>query len=176
MPRPSKEQVLAEIRTCALELFVTTGYEGTTLNEIATSVGYSKSALLYYFESKDALLAEALLEPLGRLQDFVADVQEQSREQRMARLIELVLEHKHEAYLLLHHGQHLNQLEPVLRLSACAEQVLGLFLPVDSSLEQQVAARMALAGVCETATALPDVPNAELGPALLAAALRSLNL
>lgn len=176
MPRPSKQEVLAEIRTCALELFVSNGYEATTLNEIAAAVGYSKSALLYHFSSKDALLAEALLEPLARLQDFIAAAQEHSRSERMAGLVDLVLHHKHESYLLLHHGERLNQLEPVIRLSACADQVLGLFVGVSSPLAEQVAARVALAGVCETAMTLPEIPSAQLGPELLKTALRTINV
>ncbi len=175
MPRPSKHEVLAEVRACALRLFVTNGYEATTLNEIAAAVGYSKSALLYHFSSKDGLLAEALLEPLARLQDYIASAQQQSRTQRMAGLVDLVLYHKQEAYLLLHHGQRLNQLEPDIRLSECTDQVLALLLGVGASLEEQVAARVALAGVCETAIALPEVPNAQLGPALLSAALRTIS-
>ncbi|MDQ2722914.1 MAG: TetR/AcrR family transcriptional regulator [Actinomycetota bacterium] len=174
MPRTSKHEVLAEIRACALQLFVTNGYEATTLNEIAAAVGYSKSALLYHFSSKDALLAEALLEPLARLQDFIAVAQQQPRADRMAGLVDLVLHHKHEAYLLLHHGQRLDQAEPMIRLAACADQVLALFLAAGSPLQEQVAARVALAGVCETAMALPEVPNDQLGPALLATALRTI--
>lgn len=176
MPRQSKEQILAEIRSSALDVFVRNGYEATTLNEVASAVGYSKSALLYHFGSKDALLAEALLEPLGRLQDYIAAAQALDRQQRMAGLVDLVLEHKHEAYLLLHHGQRLNQLEPVIRLSQCSDQVLGLFLGVDPSLVDQVAARVALAGVCEAAMAMPEVPNDQLAPALLSAAVRTLAL
>lgn len=176
MPRQRKEDVLAEIRVSALDVFIANGYEATTLNEVAAAVGYAKSTLLYHFGSKDALLAEALLGPLGRLQDYIAGAQQLDRAQRMAGLIDLVLEHKPEAYLLLHHGQRLNQLEPVIRLSQCAEQVLALFLPVDPSLAEQTAARVALSGVAETAMALPDVPNDQLRPALLAAALRTLGL
>lgn len=94
----------------------------------------------------------------------------------MGGLVDLVLHHRHEAYLLMHHGQRLSLVEPDIRLAECADRVLALFLSVGASLEEQVAARVALAGVCETAMALPEVPNEQLGPALLSAALRTITV
>ena len=40
----------------SLELFTTQGYEKTSLREIAERLGFSKAAIYYHFESKEAIL------------------------------------------------------------------------------------------------------------------------
>src|SRR5580692_10078138 len=40
----------------SLELFTTQGYDKTSLREIAEQLGYSKAAIYYHFESKEAIL------------------------------------------------------------------------------------------------------------------------
>jgi AcrR family transcriptional regulator len=60
----------------ALSLFTDHGFVGTSLQQIADSVGLTKAALYYHFPSKDDLL-EALVKPavddLERLLDAYAD-------------------------------------------------------------------------------------------------------
>jgi len=53
----------ATIRTVALGLFSTRGYEQTSLREIAERVGLTKASLYYHYPSKQALLLD-LLRPL----------------------------------------------------------------------------------------------------------------
>src|SRR5579863_1262166 len=52
----------ARILDAALELFSEHGFDGTTLQQIADRLGFTKAALYYHFRSKDDLL-EALLAP-----------------------------------------------------------------------------------------------------------------
>ena len=40
----------------SLDLFTTQGYDKTSLREIAEQLGYSKAAIYYHFESKEAIL------------------------------------------------------------------------------------------------------------------------
>src|ERR1700679_1257483 len=40
----------------SLELFTTQGYDKTSLREIAEHLGFSKAAIYYHFESKEAIL------------------------------------------------------------------------------------------------------------------------
>lgn len=61
----------------AAELFVDQGYENTSLREIADRLGFTKAALYYHFPSKEQIL-QALLEPLGELQEEVARDLEQA--------------------------------------------------------------------------------------------------
>jgi AcrR family transcriptional regulator len=52
----------ARILDAALELFSEHGFDGTTLQEIADRLGFTKAALYYHFRSKDDLL-QALIAP-----------------------------------------------------------------------------------------------------------------
>lgn len=169
--RQTREEVLGEIRARTLELVATQGYEATTLQEIAASVGYSKSALLYHFASKEALVARALVDPLQRMQKYLAEAEHTSRTQQATDLVRLIVSHRYEVFLVLRHGERLHQLEPALRLDEYTDRVRALFCGPEAGLAEEVAVRVAITGVIETAMALLAVPDDELGPALLAAAL-----
>ena len=62
MAGDTRERILA----VASELFVTQGYEGTSLREIADRLGFTKAALYYHFQSKEEILV-ALVEPAEEL-------------------------------------------------------------------------------------------------------------
>lgn len=62
----------AKIVDDAMALFAREGYGDTSLLDIATRVGVSKSALYHHFPSKDALLQEVLHERDRRIDDVVA--------------------------------------------------------------------------------------------------------
>ncbi|MEV5527644.1 TetR/AcrR family transcriptional regulator [Streptomyces prunicolor] len=52
--------VRGELVAVALELFLSQGFEGTTVEQIATSAGLSRRSFHRYFASKDDVLAQAL--------------------------------------------------------------------------------------------------------------------
>jgi AcrR family transcriptional regulator len=61
MPRPparpaGEKSTREQILDVALDLFVSQGFETTSLREIAEQMGFSKAALYYHFNSKDDLL------------------------------------------------------------------------------------------------------------------------
>jgi AcrR family transcriptional regulator len=96
MPRPRLDHVRkAQILTAAAEVLSERGYANTRVVDIATAAGTSPAAILYWFEGKDGLLAEALK---LREQEFhdrytVKAEHKQSASQRLRVLVEAMLRH-----------------------------------------------------------------------------------
>lgn len=63
------------ILDAALELFSEHGFDGTTLQQIADRLGFTKAALYYHFRSKDDLL-QALIAPAAVGLDALLDTYE----------------------------------------------------------------------------------------------------
>ena len=79
MPRPAytadeREEIEAQIRAVALQLFGTDGYRGVSLRAIAKEMGWSAPALYRYYDNKDALLAALRADGFNELQQILADV------------------------------------------------------------------------------------------------------
>lgn len=64
-PQARKSDTRERIQQTALGLFVSRGYEKTSLREIAEELGVTKAALYYHFKTKEDILG-ALSEQLGR--------------------------------------------------------------------------------------------------------------
>jgi AcrR family transcriptional regulator len=60
----TRDRILAS----AQERFISQGFDGTSLREIADDLGFTKAALYYHFQTKEEIL-EALLEPAHELID-----------------------------------------------------------------------------------------------------------
>ena len=58
----SKKRKRKEICRIATKLFVVKGFEKTTIRDIAKAGNMNSSALYYYFEDKEAILYEILME------------------------------------------------------------------------------------------------------------------
>jgi AcrR family transcriptional regulator len=65
--RRRKEARPAEIVDAALSLFVERGFAATRLDDVAERAGVSKGTVYLYFDSKEALLAEAVGRNIGPL-------------------------------------------------------------------------------------------------------------
>jgi TetR/AcrR family transcriptional regulator len=72
MPRTGGEERRSTIVEEAIRQFGREGYQGASLDQIATAVGVRKQTLLYYFNSKDALLEACLTAAAERLASDIA--------------------------------------------------------------------------------------------------------
>ena len=72
MPRTGGEERRSTIVEEAIRQFGREGYQGASLDQIATAVGVRKQTLLYYFNSKDALLEACLAAAAARLASDIA--------------------------------------------------------------------------------------------------------
>ncbi len=163
--------MLADIRGAALALFVDQGYEATTLAQIAAAVGYSKSALLYHFESKEALLLATLEAPLARLHHYL-ETDALLEADRLPGFVDLVLLHRDEAALLFQQGAKMKQ---VATLESTIDGALEALVGSDASLERRVAVHVVMGGILAAATDLRDVEPAALRPLLIAVGTRLLS-
>ncbi|MBT2384043.1 TetR/AcrR family transcriptional regulator [Streptomyces sp. ISL-11] len=76
-PQARRSDTRERIQKTALDLFVSRGYEKTTLREIAGELGVTKAALYYHFKTKEDILG-AISEDLGRpVDELIAWAKEQ---------------------------------------------------------------------------------------------------
>lgn len=62
MHRRSPDAIRAEVRAAALTQFLESGYEASTLDDIARRIGMTRQGVLYHYASKEVLL-QSLLNP-----------------------------------------------------------------------------------------------------------------
>lgn len=65
----AKNESKEKIMEAALSLFERYGYEKTTIEEIARSIGKAKTAVYYYYDGKQDILREAVRRELGSVRD-----------------------------------------------------------------------------------------------------------
>jgi len=101
----------APLLQSALRQFAAVGFEGASLQRIATDAGLSKSSVLYHFASKEALL-DAALRPavedlagvVGHLTDLGGDA---PRPEFITEFVDYLFEHRLAIAVLISHGQGL---------------------------------------------------------------------
>jgi AcrR family transcriptional regulator len=155
----------------ALELFSEHGFEGTTLQQIADRLGFTKAALYYHFRSKDDLL-HALVTPAGAELDQLLDSYEGSPDApgRRRRFIEdyldFLLRHRR---LIAYISRDLAGLAEVLASASgdWRERVEAMLAGDGVDFREQVRVAMAFRGIGAVIAQYPDVGTAELREALL---------
>jgi AcrR family transcriptional regulator len=84
------------ILAVALEMFSTHGYAGTSMRDISESMGMTKAALYYHFESKEQIL-DAVTEPIraemDRMLDEATGPAPPTPEQLLTRLADMLSRH-----------------------------------------------------------------------------------
>jgi TetR/AcrR family transcriptional regulator len=73
VPRTGGEERRTNLIDEAIRQFGRSGYNGTSLDSVASEVGVRKQTLLYYFPTKEALLEECLAAAGRRLAEEIAE-------------------------------------------------------------------------------------------------------
>lgn len=178
MPRPTRAELDAEIVEAAAELFTAQGYLGTSVQEIADRVGYSKTGLLHRFPSKERLLAATLIGPLTEFAALRATwgalPQRSERQLRAsADLVDLALRHRSRLALLFNSGLPVlpGALAGVAGLGDLGDhrtETLAAFADADD-LAGTVRAQLAVTGLVSTVAARQDLADELLRAPLLSA-------
>lgn len=95
------------LKQAALVEFAAHGYEGASLQEIASKAGYTKANLLYHFGSKQGLFEQALLEALGAFEELVDSLQHLDIGAEDKRLVgpfvDFLLQHRLAVHMFVNH-------------------------------------------------------------------------
>jgi len=162
----------------SLELFTTQGYEKTSLREIAEQLGFSKAAIYYHFESKEAILMalHMRLHALGF--DALRNIEFETMTLEvwsglLDQMIDQMLSHRalfilHErnrtAFEGLHDEHHEAQhddIESLFRAALSNEDI-----PLNDRVRVACAFGAVIIGLVMNGEAFADVPDQELGDML----------
>lgn len=168
----------AELLAVAVEQFSSSGFAGTSLQQIADAAGYSKSSVLYHFASKEALLDAALTPAIDRLEAVLATVDELggTPAQRMAfieRFIDFLFAYRLEVHTFINQGQSLVGIPVIDRANDKVKQLAESCSRDFDSVEEQVRFGVALGGsayilVAGTNFAEDELPVPQVRAALVA--------
>jgi AcrR family transcriptional regulator len=176
VPRTPASDTAARIRTAALDLFATQGFEKTSLQQIADRLGLTKPALYYHFPSKEALirsLVQPLVDDLGSL---LAQAEKEAVPPR--RLLEALFDvtYRHRV-ILLALSRELKAIREVGMVESIWDwrlRVHHLLAGPDAPVDAQVRATVALGGLQDSVVLFPDTPPEVLRPAAVDAACAAL--
>lgn len=141
----------------ALRLFAEKGYEATSMREIAEHLGITKPALYYHFDSKEAIVRELLRELLDQVAELVSWVQRHPVTPALRRevvlrwsdimqanglvLFRFVMANRHVIHDLHHNDGGRRDMMTLV------EQLNGLLVPPQATVEAQLRVRMALMSI-----------------------------
>jgi AcrR family transcriptional regulator len=168
-----------EILAAAARQFAAAGYKGTSLQDIAAEVGCSKAALLYHFDSKDAILTSLCAPALRELADL--DVRVAAEPDRTAAraigiegFVDLALRYRKEIQVIYGDLPYLLQ-QPVLQpVTELTEKLLVTLAGGAGTATARLSAKFVLAGLPAVVFACTEFDDATLRSALIATAGRAL--
>ena len=162
----------------SLDLFTTQGYDKTSLREIAEQLGYSKAAIYYHFESKEAILmalhmrlhaigldALRTIDRRTMTLDVWSALIDQMIEQMLShRALFILHERNRTAMEQLHDERHEAEHDDIESLFRAALDDLSV--PLNDRVRVACAFGAVVFGLVMTGGAFADVPDEELGAML----------
>lgn len=135
----------------ALEEFARDGYAGTSLQKIADAAGLSKSAVLYHFSSKQALLEDALTPAIDALASLLDDLgaavdSPERRPRFVEEFLDLLFEHRLAVNVFVNQSRGLTDIPVVDRALGIVARLADYFATIGIAAEDKVRFGIALAG------------------------------
>jgi AcrR family transcriptional regulator len=180
MARRATNVTRARIQAVALTLFVTRGYAGTSLQDIATALDVTKAALYFYFPAKAQLLtslAAPLLDEAHTLLNAYTDgpLTAHTRRELVCALTDLLLAHRSVVAWLASDLTAIVQPEIGERIATNVAHLRRLLTGSDASLARQVRVAAAIGALMRPLVALEAPDLSPLRDTLVAAALAPLS-
>ena len=152
-----------ELRTIALTEFANAGYAGTSLQRLAEVAGISKSAVLYHYASKEALLEAAIGPAIDRmtgiLESFAAEpITAQSRQAFVEQFVDFLLAHRLEVHTFINQGRSLEDVPVIARANALIARLAQFFSTSVASVEGRMRFGIALGGAAYLLATMESLP------------------
>lgn len=156
-----------DLRQIALVEFARSGYAGTSLQRIADLAGLSKSAVLYHFASKEALLEASIGPAIEKLADIlrVAGLQSSEgldRRRFVESFVDFLLAHPLEVHLFITQAHSLVDVPVIVRANEIIGQLAVYCETSADSVEDRVRFGIALGG---SAYLINTMQTLDLSPA-----------
>ncbi|HXR43234.1 MAG TPA: TetR/AcrR family transcriptional regulator [Pseudolysinimonas sp.] len=140
-----------ELRTIALDAFASSGYLGTSLQQIADKAGVSKASVLYHFASKEALLESALTPAIDQLAVLIDELDglgggREARAAFLARFVDLLLLHRAALYVFVNQSGAIEDTAVIQRAGALVQRIAAYFAAHVDSVEEKTRFGVALGG------------------------------
>ena len=90
-----EESTAQQILQVAARLFMEAGYEGVSLERVASEAGVTKATVYYYFSNKATLFTEAMVATMFFIRAIVQDIlcEDGTLHQRLRKIVEMHLSH-----------------------------------------------------------------------------------
>jgi len=152
-----------DLRAIALTEFAHAGYTGTSLQRIAELAGVSKSAVLYHYASKEALLEAAIGPALDRMSGILASfaaepITASSRESFIERFVDLLIENRLEVHMFINQARSLEDVPVIGRANLVIADLVQFFSTSLSSAEDRMRFGIALGGAAYLLATMESLP------------------
>ena len=152
-----------ELRIIALTEFATAGYAGTSLQRIAEAAGVSKSAVLYHYASKEALLEAAIgpaIDQMAGILDSLATgpMTDASREAFLERFVDFLLQHRLEVHTFINQGRSLEDVPVIGRANDLVSRLAQFFSTSVATVEDRMRFGIALGGAAYLLATMESLP------------------